>query len=325
MLVVRRPPHLWGRYFRDVWYPQLQDGGVDLQVLPIFIDNEFRPEGALRESLRMVEAAHRIAEENSDVVALCRNGDQIADAIESHRIALVLALEGCAQIDEDIELLETFGRLGVRITSFTHFGRTALADGSREDATTSRLTSFGVAAMELLESMNIAVDVSHLGASAVDHVLEIATRPIIATHSCARSIHDHHRNLTDDHIRLIGDNGGLICVNLYAGYLTSEENPTVAHVVDHVVRLVELVGSDRVGIGSDFVDQLFAEKIAPCERPVIIEGTNAEKLIPGLEGPAGLPLVSTALLDAGFTDTQVRGIAGGNLARFLGYAPTHES
>src|SRR3954454_3194616 len=107
MLVVRRPRERWGAYFRDRWLPQLRAGGVDIQVLPVFIDDEFRPEGALRETLRMVEAAHRIAEECSDDVALCRTGVEVDAAVDSGRIALVLALEGCPQIDDDIELLET--------------------------------------------------------------------------------------------------------------------------------------------------------------------------------------------------------------------------
>ncbi|RBM17951.1 membrane dipeptidase [Prauserella sp. PE36] len=321
MLVVRRSPQRWATYFRDVWYPQLRAGGVDLQVLPVFIDHEFTPEGALRESLRMVEAAHRIAEGNPDLVALCRTGAEIDTTIGSGRIALVLALEGCPQIDTDVELLQTFARLGVRIVSFTHFGRTALADGSGEDPTGSRLTRAGVEALALLESLGVAIDVSHLGATGIDHVLELATRPVIATHSCSRSLHDHHRNLSDDHIRGIAATGGLICVNLYAGYLTTEP-PTLDHVVAHIERITELAGPTKVGIGADFVADLFAEKIPTCDRPLIIEGTNTEILIPGLEGPSGLPLVSDALLTAGHHENEVRGIAGVNLARFLG--ATHD-
>ena len=105
---------------------------------------------------------------------------------ESGRIALVLALEGCPAIDVDVELFETMYRLGVRIASFTHFGRTALADGSGEDGTGGRLTRAGVAAFAEMERLGMLFDVSHLGAASVEHVLELATRPVIATHSSAR-------------------------------------------------------------------------------------------------------------------------------------------
>jgi membrane dipeptidase len=317
VLVARRPRGRWASYFREHWYPQLRAGGVDLQVLPVYVDEEFRPEGALRESLRMVEAAHRIAEANADLVTLCRDGADIDAAISSGRIALVLALEGCPQIDTDVELLETFARLGVRIVSFTHFGRSALADGSAEDAAGSRLTRAGVEALELLESLNVAVDVSHLGSAGIDHVLELAGRPVLATHSASRSVHEHHRNLSDEHVRGIAATGGIVCLNLYAGYLTTER-PTLAHVVAHARHLADVAGSERVGIGADFVVELFAEKIPHCDRPLILEGTDTEVLVPGLDGPAGLPLVSDALLRSGMPAAEVEGIAGANLARFLG-------
>jgi membrane dipeptidase len=316
MLVARRPPHRWASYFREHWYPQLRAGGVGLQVLPVFVDDEFRPDGALRESLRMIEAAHRVADANADVVALCRTGPDVTAAIASGRIALVLALEGCPQIDTDIELLETFARLGVRIVSFTHFGRSALGDGSAENGTGSRLTRAGVDAVQLLESLDVLIDVSHLGRGGVEHVLELATGPVIATHSAANAIHAHHRNLTDDQLKGIAATGGVVCVNLYAGYLTSEP-PALRHVVDHVQHVIDIAGEAHVGIGSDFVAELFAEKVPTCDRPLIIEGTNAEVFVPGLEGPAGLPLIRDALLERGCPDSVVRAVLGSNLERIL--------
>ena len=316
MLVARRPPHRWASYFREHWYPQLRAGGIGLQVLPVFVDDEFRPDGALRESLRMIEAAHRVADANADVVALCRTGPDVTAAIASGRIALVLALEGCPQIDTDIELLETFARLGVRIVSFTHFGRSALGDGSAENGTGSRLTRAGVDAVQLLESLDVLIDVSHLGRGGVEHVLELATGPVIATHSAANAIHAHHRNLTDDQLKGIAATGGVVCVNLYAGYLTSEP-PALRHVVDHVQHVIDTAGEAHVGIGSDFVAELFAEKVPTCDRPLIIEGTNAEVFVPGLEGPAGLPLIRDALLERGCPDSVVRAVLGSNLERIL--------
>lgn len=181
--------------------PQLREGGVDIQVLPVFIDDEFRPEGALRETLRMIEAAHRISVGCSEAVGLCRTGAEFDEVLGSGRLALVLALEGCPQVDTDVELLETLARLGVRIVSLAHFGRSALADGSDEDATNSRLTRAGVEAVELLESLGVLLDISHLGRSGVQHVLDLSTRPVIATRSSARALHDHHRNLDDAQIK----------------------------------------------------------------------------------------------------------------------------
>lgn len=250
MLVARRPKEVWSAYFRERWIPQLRDGGIDVQVLPVFIDSEFLPEGALRETLRMIEAAHRIAEANADEVALCTAPGEIVAATAAGKIALVLALEGCPQIDTDLELLQTLQRLGVRMVSFTHFGRSALGDGSGEDATGSRLTHAGVEAVQLLEELGVLIDVSHVGRASTEHILDVA-------------------------------------------------------------------GEDHVGLGSDFVAEVFGEKIPACDRPVVIQGLDAELYVPGLEGPAGMPLVTDALLARGLPEATIRKVLGQNLVRVL--------
>ncbi|SCK36208.1 Zn-dependent dipeptidase, microsomal dipeptidase homolog [Streptomyces sp. AmelKG-E11A] len=187
MAVSARPAHRWADFFRERWPPQLRGGGIRIQVLPVFIDDPYRPEGALRRTLRMIECAHVLAEGNPDTVALCRDGDEIDAALAASRIALVLALESAPGIGADVELFSTVQRLGVRIASIAHWGRTPLADGSGEDATGSRLTGPGVRALAELERLGVIFDVSHLSAAGVAHVLELATRPVLATHSSARA------------------------------------------------------------------------------------------------------------------------------------------
>ncbi|WP_406050651.1 dipeptidase [Kribbella sp. NBC_00889] len=317
MLVARRPKATWAQYFRERWIPQLREGGIDVQVLPVFIDDEFRPEGALRETLRMIEAAHRIAEGNADEVALCTAPGDIAAATGAGKIALVLALEGCPQIDNDLELLQTLQRLGVRMVSFTHFGRSALGDGSGEDATGSRLTHAGVEAVGLLEELGVLIDVSHVGRGGVEHILELATKPLVASHSSAFTLRDHHRNLTDEQLRGVAATGGVICVNFFAGFLTTAEKPTVEHLADHLEYVVNVAGADHVGLGSDFVAEVYGEKVPACDRPLVIQGLDVEVFVPGLEGPAGMPLVTDALQRRGLSEATIRKVLGQNLVRVL--------
>ncbi|MFG1621236.1 dipeptidase [Kribbella sp. NPDC049227] len=317
MLVARRPKARWAQYFRERWIPQLREGGIDVQVLPVFIDDEFRPEGALRETLRMIEAAHRIAEGNAGEVALCTAPGDIAAATGAGKIALVLALEGCPQIDNDLELLQTLQRLGVRMVSFTHFGRSALGDGSGEDAAGSRLTHAGVEAVGLLEELGVLIDVSHVGRGGVEHILELATKPLVASHSSAFALRDHHRNLTDEQLRGIAATGGVICVNFFAGFLTAAEKPTVEHLADHLEYVVNVAGADHVGLGSDFVAEVFGEKVPSCDRPLVIQGLDVEVFVPGLEGPAGMPLVTDALQRRGLSEATIRKVLGQNLVRVL--------
>lgn len=309
--VAIRPVERWGAYFREHWVPQLQAGGVNIQVLPIFIDALFRPENALRQTMLMVEAAHRIAEQNQDAVALCMDGNQIDEALADDRIALVLALEGTPGIGDNVELLETMHRLGVRLASLTHLGRSAFADGSAEDNTRGRLTTLGVAAVTEMERLGMLLDISHLGAVGVDHVLELATRPLIATHSSARAVHDHHRNLTDDHIRGVAATRGVVCVNLYAPYL-DDSDPTIERLIDHIDHIASIAGIDHVGIGSDFVQEAMRDTIPPgCERD------GAGKFLPGLEAPTGLPLLTEALQRRRWGDDEILAVLGGNIRTLL--------
>lgn len=309
--VVARPVARWGSYFRTRWLPQLRDGGVDLQVLPVFIGEVHRPEGALRETLRMIECAHRVVAACPDEVALCHDGDEMDAALAAGRIACVLALESAPGVDEDVELLETLYRLGVRVASLAHFGRTPLADGSAEDATGSRLTRAGVAALQLMERLGMIFDVSHLGAAGVAHVLELATRPVVATHSSARAIRDHHRNLTDEQLKGVAQTGGVVCVNFYAPFL-HETDHTVDKLLDHIEHIAGVVGVAHVGLGPDFVKEVLADVTPPgCERA---SGAGVpEGYIPELEGPAGLPLVTQALMDRGWPEPDIRAVLGENV------------
>ncbi|WP_206505427.1 dipeptidase [Streptomyces chrestomyceticus] len=316
MAVAARPPHRWGSFFRDRWLPQLREGGIDIQVLPVFIDDQYRPEGALRQTLRMIECAHVLAEANAGDVALCTDGADIDEALAERKIALVLALESAPGIDASVELFATLFRLGVRIASIAHWGRTPLADGSREDATGSRLTAPGVRALREMERLGMLFDISHLGASGVSHVLELATRPLIATHSCARALRDHHRNLTDDQLRGVAGTGGVVCVNFVPDFLTDDESKvSVDRVVDHIEHVVSVAGIDHVGLGSDFLREVVADLTPPCCENLDEEDPQFD--FPDLAGPADLPRVTGAMLRRGLPEEDVLKILGGNMRRLM--------
>jgi membrane dipeptidase len=309
MLCARRNPSEQGAYFRATWLPQLRAGGVKIQVLPVFIDDDFRPEGALRQTLRMLEAAWQVASSNPDAVRICLTGADIDAALGDGLIALILALEGCEAVGTDVALFAPLYRLGVRIASLTHFRRTMLADGSAEDATGSRLTQAGVEAVALCEALGIILDVSHLGATCTDHLLELATRPVIASHSSAFAVRAHHRNLTDARLSAIGATGGVVGINVLGTFI-DEEVPTVARVADHIEYVASLIGVDHVGLGPDFFQQISHEIHGPVAQS--LDGGGAViAYVPGLEGPAGLPLITDELLRRGWSGDNVGSVLGG--------------
>ncbi|RCG30611.1 membrane dipeptidase [Sphaerisporangium album] len=318
MAVSARPPDRWAAFFRERWLPQLREGGVDVQVLPVFIDDQYRPEGALRQTLRMIECAHVIAEGNPDEVGICLDGAQIDETVALGRIALVIALESMPGVDASVELIPTLHRLGVRVASIAHWGRTPLADGSGQDATGSRLTSQGVEALAEMERLGMVFDISHLGASGVAHVLELATRPVIATHSSARTLRDHHRNLTDDQLRAVAANGGVVCVNFLAAFLAEKpEGYTIERLGDHIVHIADVAGIDHVGLGPDFIREVMIDLTPPCCEDPSVSGLDTLASVPGLDGPRGMPLVTRELVRRGLGEDEIRKILGGNVMRLF--------
>jgi membrane dipeptidase len=307
-LVARRPRNEQAAYFRERWLPQLHQGGVDVQVLPIFTGRE-----DLHEALGMAETAHRVAEDNADAVAICLTGDDVDRALGEGKIALLLSIEGCGAFGHDVGLLEAMVRLGVRMVSFTHMGRTSFADGSREDATGSRLTGAGVEALERFEELGVLMDVSHLSAAGVDDVLERARRPVVASHSSAYSLLQHHRNLTDGRLAGIAATGGVIGVNFMPGFI-DPKRPTIDRLVEHVLHIAAVAGIDHVGLGPDFIEEYALETYVG---DAVLEGVDLKQTIPGLGGPSGLPLLTEALVERGVPDDDIRKILGENWLRVL--------
>jgi membrane dipeptidase len=310
MLCARRPPAEQAAYFRQAWLPQLRHGGVRIQVLPVFIDDDFRPEGALRQTMRMLETGWRIAAANPDAVRVCLTGSEVEGALADGAIALILALEGCEAVGTDIALFEPLHRLGIRIASFTHFGRTMLADGSAEDATGGRLTRAGVQAVAICEGLGIMLDVSHLGAACTDHLLELATRPVIASHSSAFAICAHHRNLTDERLRGIAATGGVVGINVLGTFIDPDV-PTVARVADHIEHVASTIGVEHVGLGPDFFMEISDEIHGPVAQSMDGGGTVIS-YVPGLEGPAGLPVITEELLRRGWPEDRICQVLGGS-------------
>jgi membrane dipeptidase len=229
-------------------------------------------------------------------------------------VALVLALEGCEAVGTDVEILRTLARLGVRMASFTHFGRTALADGSAEDDAGARLTRAGIEAVALCEELGVLLDVSHLSAAGTDHVLELATRPVVASHSSAHALCAHHRNLTDERLKGIARTGGVVGVNFFYGFIDPAD-PSVHRLVDHLEHVAEVAGIEHVGLGPDFVKEVFEQLTPPAVGEIDFEGLDGRRTIPGLDGPAGLPLITAEMVRRGWSEPDIRRVLGENWLR----------
>lgn len=306
----RQPQH-----FRQYWLPELRAGGVDVQVLPVSVEERFQSEGALRRTLLLIERIHRIVDEHRDEVALCLTGADIDEATSAGKIAFVIAIEGAHALGQDPALAMTLWRVGVRVVSFTHLGRTFLADGGGlDDTANGRLTAHGIEVFHELERLGIVFDLSHLGAAGVDHVLELATRPLFATHSACRAIVDIHRNLTDDQIRRIAEVGGVIGVALAIPAFIDPRDPSAERVVDHIEHIAGLTSFDHVAIGPDFIDDLYQHLYGGWVFPNLLDVEAG----PGeLARPSDLPKMTEAMVRRGFAASDIRKVLGENALRVL--------
>jgi membrane dipeptidase len=225
-------------------------------------------------------------------------------------------------IEETPDPLKPFHRLGMRVFSVSHNRRNVLADGCGSRALAG-LSFLGVDVVKELNRLRVLVDVSHLSEAGFYDVLEVTTAPVIATHSNARAVCDHPRNLTDDQLKALAENGGMICLNFYRDYLRVDgENASLEDLLDHIDHIASQIGVDRVGLGPDFMDAP-REIVAPALKyvdPTGEHGLTVEKYMTGPKGIADnsqFGNVARGLEGRGYKAEQIDGVMGGNFLRLL--------
>jgi membrane dipeptidase len=303
-------------HFADFWLTELRAGGVDVQVLPVFLEERFQTEGALRRTLLLIERIHELAIEHEDDVAVCLNGSDIAAANTAGKIALVIALEGAHALGQDPHLIRTMERVGVRVVSLAHFGRTHLADGSGlDDTSRGGLTPHGIETLQEMDRLGIVFDLSHLGVAGVEQALQVATRPMLATHSACWSIVDFHRNLTDDQLKQIASAGGVVCIAAAIPTFIDAERPTAGRVVDHIEHVIDVAGIDHVGLGPDFIDDYFRE-VYGAWTPIPGSNDTIQRAAE-IGRPSDLPKLTEVMVKRGFAEAAIRKVLGRNVLRVL--------
>jgi membrane dipeptidase len=275
--------------------PRLQEAGMRLVFFSAFLPPEYKPERALAQQLRIVDRFWQEAAAHAGHMRVVRTRQDLAALDEDPRLGALLSLEG-AEAVLDPAILRVFFQLGVRCIALTWNERNHLADGVGVGEGGGGLTPMGLAVLQEMERLGVLLDVSHLHPRGFWHVVEASRRPFIASHSDCRRVHDHPRNLDDDQIRALARAQGVMGLNFFPGFLT-DGPATVQDVLRHADHVLELVGDDHLGLGSDFDG---------------IESTPA-----GLEDVTRLPDLAEAMLAHGYPESTVRKILGENLRRVL--------
>jgi membrane dipeptidase len=276
--------------------PRLREGGVDCQVFAISSVRERTRPYALRTAMEMIGLFYSECERHRGAVAPVTTHEGIMKAAAEGKVAAMLSIEGADVIEGKVGLLRVFHRLGVRMVGLVHSLRNELADGIADARTGGGLSQLGVQAVEELDRLGDLIDVSHLSDAGFWDLMEVAKGPVMASHSNARAVCDHPRNMTDEMIKAMADRGGVMGMN-FAPSFVHPTNATVQGVVDHIDHIVDLVGPDHVGLGSDFDGIPYT--------PV------------GLEDATRMPNITAELVKREYDEEDIKKILGGNHLRLI--------
>lgn len=280
------------------WDTQRARGvGVSLQFMAAFIESKYKPSMATWRGLQLIEGAHRFIAAHPDQVFLVQKKRDLERLPDRTRIGILLSVEGGEILGENIFMLDIIFKLGVRALGLTWNQRNALADGVGEVDTQSRLTQLGQEVILRMNKLGMLIDVSHLNEAGFWHVLELSKDPIVASHSCAKALCNHPRNLSDQQLRALAKHKGVVGVNFYPRFLKKTGQATRDDVVRHICHIAEVAGVETVGLGSDF--------------------DGIDEAPDGLEQVGDYHCLLDDLIKRGFSSLEIEKIAGHNFRRIL--------
>lgn len=313
--------------FSTYYAPLIRKGGVDVIMLVIGGDNTCLTNDSdlmLWGSLWALDMLWEEAEESKDTVAVCTNSKEIEVALAAGKIAILLTMEGGRPLEgkpnlETLVGLRTFYRQGLRGIQLVDNGRNRIGDGKGEARTKGGLTNFGISVVREANRLGMIIDVAHLTEPGFWDVIETSKDPIIDSHSNAKAVCDHPRNLTDEQIKAIAQGGGVIGLSTNAAMTNKEsDKPTIDDLMKHVDHISGLVGIDHVGLGPDHLEfELEVNLWTPARGWLegVFYGIKDTYYIENLNNITEFPLVTEALVKRGYSDQDIKKALGGNWLR----------
>jgi membrane dipeptidase len=326
--------------------PRIREGGLDVQFWSIYMGKRDTPGSAIREALERIDAVHEMAARNPEDVVVARSVREIRDAVADGKLVSLMGVEGGHIIEESLPVLRDFHRLGVRYMTLTHSFHTSWADssGTRKSETPAPLhnglTAFGEQVVAEMNRIGMLVDISHVSDQTFFDTLEVSRAPVIASHSSARAVADHPRNMSDDMLRALAINRGVVMINFYPVYIDEKAEAEASRYFEtHGAALGEL--RERAGDDSALRGELMREHFSMYPVPqtslgVLLDhfdhaiavagpdhvGVGADwdgvpSMPVGMEEISDLPSLTEGLLARGHSRETIRKVLGENLLRVL--------
>ena len=316
--------------------PRLRQGGVGGQFWSVYIPADISGPAAVRTVMEQIDVVHRLVERYPDVFELATTADDIVRIHKAGKVASLIGMEGGHSIDNSLGVLRQLYNAGARYMTITHSKNNDWADSATDGPVHGGLTRFGEEVIREMNRLGMLVDLSHVSPETMKEAMAVSEAPVIFSHSSARALTDHPRDVPDDVLRLLPADGGVVMVTFVPSFISEQvrawnaeedaaearlkalfpgdpkrveseleawrkANPapraTLAQVADHIEHVRRTAGVDHVGIGSDF------------------DGITAVPL--GLEGVGDFPVLLAELLRRGWSEADLRKLAGENLLRVL--------
>jgi membrane dipeptidase len=328
----------------DQWKPKplmtdmarLRQGRVGGQFWSVYIDGTITGDAAIRETLLQIDIVRRMIEAYPKDLELARTADDVVRIHKAGRVASMIGVEGGRQIGGSLAALRQYYNLGARYMTLTHNQTTEWADSATDDPKYGGLSPFGVQVVHEMNRIGMLVDLSHVSADTMKDAIAASRAPVIFSHSSARAIGGHPRDVPDDVLQLLPANGGVVMVNFVPSFLSTDvwnwsaakdaeearlkaihraskadvetglkawvsAHPapvvTSANVADHIEHIAKIAGYDHVGIGGDMDG---------------IDSTPTD-----LKGVQDYPNLFAELIRRGWSDQNLARLAGGNVLRVL--------
>ena len=316
--------------------PRLREGGVGGQFWSVYVPSSLSPQESVGVTMEQIDVVHNLVRAYPGALRLALTADQVEGAFRAGRVASLIGMEGGHSIDSSLAMLRMFYRLGARYMTLTHNDNTPWADSATDDPRSNGLSPFGREVVREMNRLGILVDLSHVSPNTMLDALDAAEAPVIFSHSSARALNDHPRNVPDDVLERVPANGGVVMANFVPPFISQpvmeherrrraererlesehgastdaasetmraweDANPepraTLSDVADHIDRIRAVAGIDHIGIGGD------------------LDGVTSTPV--GLEDVSKYPELTAELLRREYSDDDVLKILGGNVLRVM--------